>query len=496
MILPIPVICVVFALLVALLCMFGLNNLLLLYFNVKPCTSSLERKEILREWPYVTIQVATYNEGYVVTRLLDACLKIDYPRDKMEIIVVDDSTDETINILREYERRYYPRIKVIHRGRRDGYKAGALNEALRYSKGEFILILDADSIPEQDFLKKTIPLFFTNGRLGFAQGRPKYLNEDESWLTKTFALINDWFAYFTQASLSRQGMVMSFIGHAGVFRRRALEDAGGWMSDTITEDMDMAYRLQLKGWEATYVEDAVSLEEVPPSYYASMVRFKRHLKGPLQNLIKHGGAVIKHRRFSAIKKIEAIIQMAYPTVYLIGLICLIMTAAVYMIVPGKIIDGFWHSGAGFISSAFMLLSLPYIALVISPIPSTLILAVTAAFALILLIMDKRGLGKIDVKTIFGTLLIWNDNILNCLTPIFEILVKKGGEWVATERTLKRHSFSADGRLREAIFRILSSLLVSLAFLKIALLNFSLNSLGILLPAALWLCSAYLIIEGK
>ncbi|MEM2454679.1 MAG: glycosyltransferase, partial [Candidatus Bathyarchaeia archaeon] len=345
----------VLAFVVFLICIFGLNNHILACLR-RACqhTPTPKRVSDPREWPFVTIQVATYNEGYTVARLLESCLRIDYPADKFEIIVVDDSNDETIDILMDYERRYYPRIKVIHRNTRAGYKAGALNEALKNSRGEFILVLDADSILEPDFLKKTIPLFLSNEKLGFIQGRPKYLNARKSWLTKTFALINDWFAHFLQSSLSKCGMIIGFVGHGGIFRKKALDDIGGWMTDTIAEDLDIAYRIQLKGWDALYLEDAASFEEVPPSYYSAVIRFKRHLKGPIQNLLKYWWSIIKYRSLSPLKKIEALTQLAYSLVYPLGLICLALTIFTYTVVPGIIIDGFWHSIAGLMSSALIL----------------------------------------------------------------------------------------------------------------------------------------------
>lgn len=469
---------------------------------MRGCRSiTLPKKMInLEEWPFVTIQVPTYNEGRIVTRLLESCLRVNYPPDKFEIIVVDDSNDETINILRENERRYYPRIKVIHRDIRDGYKAGALNEALKNSRGEFILVLDADSVLPPDFLKKTIPLFLANEKLGFVQGSLRYLNEKESWLTRTLAFINDWFTHSLQSSLSKCGMIIGFMGHGGMFRKKALEDVGGWMDDTIAEDLDIAYRLQLRGWEALYSEDSISFEEVPPSYYSAVIRFKRHLKGPLQNLIKHGWSIIRHSGLSLSKKIEALMQLAYSLVYPLGLICLALTLLTYTILPKAVIDGFWLSMAGFMCSALILTSLPCIALMISPIPSFLIILLASPLALFLFTKYRDFLGEIkrmDLGVIFGLTFFWYDNVLSCLSPIAEILTGKRGEWVPTERSLKKSIF-LDGsrRVREAALRIFASAILILSFINILIANLSLNSLGILLPAISWLCSAYLIMKRE
>lgn len=493
---------VALALITSLLCIFGINNHILTCLRAKAYRRATIHKKlnIPEEWPFVTIQVATYNEGYIVTRLLESCLKVDYPADKFEIIVVDDSTDETINILREYEKRYYPKIKVIHRDARAGYKAGALNEALKNSRGEFILVLDADSILEPDFLKKTIPVFLANEKIGFIQGKLKCLNERESWLTKTLALVNDWFANFLQSSFSKCGMVMGFAGHGGIFRREALEDVGGWMSDTIAEDLDMAYRLQLKGWKALYIEEAISFEEAPPSYYSAIIRFKRHIKGSLQNLTKHWRSIIKHKGLSPSKKIEALMQLAYPLVYPLGLICLALTLLAYAVIPGAIIDRFWLSVAGFICSTIVLMSLPCIALIISPVPSLLIILLALAFSLILFPRLReiiKGVTWTDPKVIFGLLLVWCDNMLNCLSPIAGILRGKGEEWIPTERSLRRNvSLNRGRKMAEASLRIIASITVILSFIIIEAKNFSLNSLGVLLPIMLWLYSAYIIVRDN
>lgn len=494
------VVSVALAFIVSILCIFGLNNHILSCLSLRACRRKLSLKETIttEELPFVTIQVAIYNEGHVVTRLLDSCLKVDYPDDRFEIVVVDDSTDETTDILKEYERRYYPKIKVIHRNTRAGYKAGALNEALKNTRGEFILVLDADSVLEPDFLKKTIPLFLADEKLGFIQGKLKYLDERKSWLTRTFAFINDWFAHSLQSSFSRCNMIMGFVGHGGIFRRKALEEVGGWMSDTIAEDLDMAYRLQLKGWKALYVENAVSYEEVPPSYYSAVIRFKRHLKGPLQNLVKHGWSIIRHKSLSSFKKFEALMQLAYPLVYPLGLICLILTLLAYTVIPSAIIDGFWLSITGFICSAIVLMSFPSIALMISPIPSLITVLLASAFILILFPEHMENLGRtktMDLRVIFGLLIVWYDNIINCLSPIAEILFGKEGMWIPTERSLKRKvPQNRVKKVLEAIPRVTASIIAMLFLMNISLKNFSLNSFGALFPITMWLCSAYLIIK--
>lgn len=492
-------ICSALFMVLMLLSVFGLNNFLLLCLSVKSCRRkiSVSIPENVEEWPTVTVQAATYNEGAVVGRLLESCLRLNYPAEKIEIIIVDDSNDETINILREYERKHYPRIKVIHRSERTGYKAGALNEALKHSRGDYILILDADSIPEPDFLKKIIPLFLADEKLGFVQGKPRYINAETSWLTRTLALVNDWFAAFLQSTLSRCGLMISFLGHGGVFCRKALEDIGGWMSDTITEDIDAAYRVQLKGWRAVFFEGAESFEEVPPSYYSAVKRFKRHIKGPIQNLIKHAKPIIKSRGKSAVEKFEALIQTAYPFVYPLGLACIILTTLTYLFVPGSILDRFWCTAPGLVISLLILLTFPYAAFIVSFIPSTLVAVTAALFAAILLPKDVGRLNKRKLELIFGAALIWNDNVINCLAPIAEIIMGRKGEWIPTEREADSEGKKRGKkeRFREGVLRIIASIFTLTALAAILRLNFSFSSIGIAMPAVLWLFSAYLIIRS-
>lgn len=496
---PQLILCSTLAITLTILCAFGLNNFILLYFRVRPSGRKLAAEGIanISEWPFVTVQVATYNEGDVVARLLDSCLKLDYPADKFEIIIVDDSTDETIQILRDYERRYYPKIRVIHRPERVGYKAGALNEALKYSRGEFILVLDADSIVEPNFLRKTIPLLLADKQLGFVQGRVRYINVGQSWLTRAFALINDWYAVFSQSALSSCGMIMSFIGHGGVLRRKAIEDVGGWLSDTIAEDMDIAYRLQLRGWKAVFAEDAISLEEVPPRYYPAVKRFRRYIRGGIENLIKHGKQVLQCRELSVLGRFEALIQLSYSLTYLFTFIMVVLTALAYMLIPGGKIDLFWCSPAGFLLSTILLLTFPYAALVIAPVSSAIIVAITLTFALPFLLKYRSGLGRANLGRILGTAILWNDNLLNCLISIVEIASGKEGEWQPTPRMLSREYEKVSlkkGRRFDFGLRILSSLILFALFALIAYLNFSLNSIGILIPAIFWLTSAYLMLR--
>ncbi|MCW4026658.1 MAG: glycosyltransferase, partial [Candidatus Bathyarchaeota archaeon] len=365
-----------------LVCIFSLNTYVLLYLNRRKESRKAGRNNV--EWPMVTIQIPTYNEKNVIERTLGSCLDLDYPEERLEIVVIDDSTDETTDIVREYEERYSPRIKAIHRTTREGYKAGALNVAMKHSRGEYFLILDADTMPDRDFLKRLMPFFLEDEKLGFIQGKIEYLNAESSWLTRSLVLASDWYRTFSQSALSKGEMFLSFLGHGGIFRRSAIEDAGGWESDTITEDMDLSYRVQMRGWKSLFVEHAKCVEEVPSSYFAAIQQYNRHMKGPIQNLWKHASKILKAKGITALEKSEALIQMAYPLTYFLGLLCVAVTALTYLLLPGDFLRNFWLSPAGIILSVFMLVTFPYASLVTSfYLPALLIILFVPLFCLVM-----------------------------------------------------------------------------------------------------------------
>ena len=221
-------------------------------------------------FPFVTVQLPVYNEKYVIERLLSAVKKIEWPSDKLEIQVLDDSTDETSEIINDYLRVNqnikFP-IQVFRRNTRAGYKAGALKNALPLCKGDFIAIFDADFVPSKDFLLKTIPHFADNS-IGVVQTRWGHINEQTSLLTKLQAFGLDAHFSVEQCGRNEQGCFINFNGTAGVWRKSTIDDAGGWSDDTLTEDLDLSYRAQLKGWKFIYREDIVSPAELPVSFSA------------------------------------------------------------------------------------------------------------------------------------------------------------------------------------------------------------------------------------
>src|SRR5204863_959820 len=238
--------------------------------------------------PRVTIQLPIYNEMYVADRLIDAVCEIDYPRELLEIQVLDDSTDETTQIAELAVRRQALQgvdIKYIHRNDRTGYKAGALDEGLKVARGTYVAIFDADFIPKPDFLMKTVH-YFTDDKVALVQARWGHINEDYSLLTKIQSVLLDAHFVLEHGSRNRGGCFFNFNGTAGIWRRTAIEDAGGWQHDTLTEDLDLSYRAQLRGWRFIFVPDLVAPAEVPVEMNAFKSQQHRWAKGSIQTCRK------------------------------------------------------------------------------------------------------------------------------------------------------------------------------------------------------------------
>ncbi len=256
--------------------------------------------------PFVTIQLPIFNEMYVVERLVDKIVEFDYPKDKYEIHILDDSTDETVDISRRKVEEYKAKgfnIELYHRVDRKGYKAGALKEAMVHAKGEFIAIFDADFLPREDFLLTTIP-YFKNEKIGVVQTRWEHINQNYSMLTRLQAMQLN--VHFTVEQLGRQAgnCLLQFNGTAGVWRRKTIEDAGGWEADTLTEDLDLSYRAQLKGWKIMYLEKFGSPAELPAEMNGLKSQQFRWMKGGAENARKLLPVVWKSN-FSFSKKMHA-----------------------------------------------------------------------------------------------------------------------------------------------------------------------------------------------
>ena len=247
------------------------------------------------ELPFVTVQLPIYNEMYVIERLLDAVAAFEYPKDKFEVQVLDDSTDETVAIVsKKVEALLENGLQITHvrRPERVGFKAGALQYGLGDAKGEFIAIFDADFLPAPDFLQKTLP-YFSDTKTGVVQTRWQHLNENYSILTKMQAFALDAHFSVEQRGRNAAGCFINFNGTAGVWRRAAIDEAGGWEADTLTEDLDLSYRAQLKGWKFRYIEEVGSPAELPAVMNAIKSQQFRWTKGAAEVARKNLGKVFR-----------------------------------------------------------------------------------------------------------------------------------------------------------------------------------------------------------
>ena len=264
-----------------------------LYYKHQKDRPRLKRR--LAKLPRVTIQLPIYNEMYVVRRLIAGSCNVDYPRGLLDIQVLDDSTDETRVIasecVREFREKGY-NIQYIHRENREGFKGGALQNGLKTAKGEFIAVFDADFIPQRDILKKTVH-FFADKKVGMVQTRWAYLNRNYSFLTKIQAIMLDGHFVIEHTARNWSGRFFNFNGTAGVWRKETIETAGGWQNDTLTEDLDLSYRSQLKGWKFIFLKDELSPSEIPVEVNGFKSQQHRWAKGSIQTAKKLLPAILK-----------------------------------------------------------------------------------------------------------------------------------------------------------------------------------------------------------
>ncbi|MGC1935252.1 MAG: cellulose synthase family protein, partial [Candidatus Acidiferrales bacterium] len=240
------------------------------------------------EWPKVTIQLPIFNERYVVERLVDCVAQFDYPHEKLDIQLLDDSTDETQDVARACVERHQQLgvpITYIHRENREGFKAGALQEGLKTATGDLVAIFDADFLPPADFVKRTVP-YFADPKLAMVQTRWSYINRDYSALTEAEAILLDGHFVIEHGARYRRGSFFNFNGTGGVWRRTAIVDAGGWQHDTLTEDTDLSYRAQLRGWHFLYLPEIDCPSELPVEMNAFKSQQARWAKGLMQTAIK------------------------------------------------------------------------------------------------------------------------------------------------------------------------------------------------------------------
>ena len=272
-----------YALVLMLLLPFGAHRLVMLWRRLRRPPIGLPERWI-GELPHVTVQLPVYNEANVVGRLIDAACSLDYPSDRLQIQLLDDSTDETTAIAAARVaawRRRGRRIEHLCRGSRCGYKAGALAHGLRRAQGDFLLVLDADFVPEPDLLRRLLPPF-TDARVGMVQAAWSYLNEEDGWLTRAQTLLLDGHFQIEHEARFRTGLFFNFNGTAGMWRRACVEDAGGWRAATLTEDLDLSYRAQLAGWRFVFLSNVQVPSELPAEMRAVEVQQERWAQGGVQ----------------------------------------------------------------------------------------------------------------------------------------------------------------------------------------------------------------------
>ncbi len=324
--------------------LFGIHKYYLLHLYRKYKKQPLPVPPLPKEWPEVTVQLPIFNEKYVLKRLIKATVCLDYPREKLHIQLLDDSTDSTsalaeklIGVLR---KKGY-RIDHIRRPSRVGFKAGALAYGLRKSTAEYIAVFDADFVPQPDFLKQTIPYLMQPG-IGMVQTRWGHINRDYSLLTRLQAIFLDAHFLIEHLARHRSGKFFNFNGTAGVWRRQAIEEAGGWQHDTLTEDLDLSYRAQLAGWKFLFLPHVVAPAELPAEMNAYKGQQHRWAKGSVQTAMKLYRKIWKSD-FPLHIRIEALIHLSNNFAYLlmsIPALLLVPVVKIHMemgVVPWKLV---------------------------------------------------------------------------------------------------------------------------------------------------------------
>jgi cellulose synthase/poly-beta-1,6-N-acetylglucosamine synthase-like glycosyltransferase len=301
---------------------YGLNFYYLTYRSTRNRTKPAQISHL--DLPRVTIQLPVYNERYVAKRLIESVCQLEYPHSKLEVQVLDDSTDDTVQICKETVQQFLEKginLVYIHRDERAGFKAGALQEGLSIAVGEFVAIFDADFIPPPDFLTKALP-YFASKEVGMVQTRWGHLNEDYSTLTKAQALSLDAHFLIEQKAKSYSELFMNFNGTAGIWRRNCILDAGGWQ-DTLAEDLDLSYRAQLKGWKFLFLDENLSPAEIPVQMNASRKQQFRWAKGSAQCVKKFFREIVESR-LKLNTKLQALFQLTRHVIFPFSIIQLLL----------------------------------------------------------------------------------------------------------------------------------------------------------------------------
>lgn len=328
--------------LLALIGTYGLHRYWLVYLFGKHGRRQPRPGERFAELPPVTVQLPMYNEGAVAERIIDAACRIDYPPDRLQVQVLDDSTDGSADLARRRAEHWRQRgvdIQYRHRTERTGFKAGALAEAMPDARGRFIAIFDADFLPPRQFLRRTVH-YFTDPTLGMVQARWAHLNRDDSLLTRGQAIFLDGHFVVEHTARNRSGAWINFNGTAGIWRREAIETAGGWQHDTLTEDVDLSYRAQLAGWNFLFLPWLACPAELPPEINAFKSQQHRWTKGSIQTALKLLPTLLRSPASFKVK-LEAFFHLTSPMVYLyITLLAVLFYPAIFVNLE-QIGEGSW-----------------------------------------------------------------------------------------------------------------------------------------------------------
>ncbi|HSG15828.1 MAG TPA: glycosyltransferase [Anaerolineae bacterium] len=314
---------------------FGMLGLVTLWYYWRHRQDSFPCPEVDREeLPKVTIQLPVFNERFVIGRLVDAATQLDYPADKLQIQVIDDSTDDTTEIAGKLVNRYQAQgmnIQLLHRDNRQGFKAGALQEGLHRASGDYVAIFDADFQPDPDYLRRTIPHFLSDPQLGMVQVRWGHLNSGDSQLTGAQSIALDKHFAMEQTVRHRANLYPKFNGSAGVWRRTCLEEAGGWQDDTVCEDLCLSTRAILKGWRFRFLNEVEAPAELPSTISAYKNQQARWAKGSTQCLVKFGPAILTDTRQRLVARLYALLSMAaYMTHLLLLILLLVQVPLIYL----------------------------------------------------------------------------------------------------------------------------------------------------------------------
>ncbi|MEM0896188.1 MAG: cellulose synthase family protein [Verrucomicrobiota bacterium] len=310
---------------------YGVHRFSMVYLFLKHLRHKPKPKATFGTLPRVTVQLPIFNELHVVERLIQSVAELDYPSDRLQIQVLDDSTDETKGICEEEVRKIRGKgldVELIHRVDRTGFKAGALQNGMKTATGEFLFILDADFVPPKGVLKEMIH-YFSDEKVGMIQTRWGHINRTYSLLTRIQAMFLDGHLLLEQTARSRSGRFFNFNGTAGIWRKTCIEEAGGWSHDTLTEDLDLSYRAQLKGWKFVFLKDVVTPAELPVDIDGFKSQQHRWTKGSIQTCKKMLGRIWESE-LPFIVKLEATVHLTSNFAYLLLIfLCILVHPAMH-----------------------------------------------------------------------------------------------------------------------------------------------------------------------